>query len=545
VSNEVEQGQVVDVAIVGGGVSGLYSAWRLKQRQRNARIVVYECSDYRTGGRLMSAIPPGMPHVPAELGGMRFLNTQPIVQALADHLHVAYRDFPVSESNNIAYLRGSRLRRSELTDPAKLPYRLSPAERGKSIGELMDTAMETIVPGITADGLTPEQRRALAQRTTFLGRPLTAWGFWNALARVMTFEAYQFVADGSGYDTTVSNWNAADAIPWFLADFGKTAVYKNPLQGMQVFPDRLRELFEVELEGDVRLGHTVRRIARSGRHLVLEFKPSDPPIEPVIAKRVILAMPRRSLELIDLEPALGNEMSRVRTLIESVSPQPLFKFFACYRTPWWREEPLGVRQGQTTTDIPIRQVYYFGTEGEQPGGEPGNTNSLMMASYDDGRNIRYWIGFLREMEAASRFATSTTDAGDEQWQRNQPPETMVEEVQRLIAEVHGLPLEQVPKPYAAAYHDWGIDPFGGGYNLWKIHAESPRVIDAIIQPVAEIPLFVCGEAYSNAQGWVEGALETAELMLKRGFQLDAPEWLPQQGAAGQLDMTTESATLRF
>ena len=41
----------------------------------------------------------------------------------------------------------------------------------------------------------------------------------------MSAEAYQFVVDASGYDTTVSNWNAADAIPWFLADFGADVKY--------------------------------------------------------------------------------------------------------------------------------------------------------------------------------------------------------------------------------------------------------------------------------------------------------------------------------
>ena len=39
----------VDVAIVGGGVSGLYSAWRLKEAHPKKTIVVYE-SDDRTGG---------------------------------------------------------------------------------------------------------------------------------------------------------------------------------------------------------------------------------------------------------------------------------------------------------------------------------------------------------------------------------------------------------------------------------------------------------------------------------------------------------------
>lgn len=36
-----------------------------------------------------------------------------------------------------------------------------------------------------------------------------------------------------------------------------------------------------------------------------------------------------------------------------------------------------------------------------------------------------------------------------------------------------------------------------------------------MQPLANRPLFICGEAYSDAQGWVEGALQTADLLLKK------------------------------
>src|SRR5579884_1953294 len=313
------QPEILDVAIVCGGVSGLFTGWRLKQLHRDWRIVVFEASDYRTGGRLMSAIPPGMPHVPAELGGMRFLNTQPIVSALAKYLKFDVLPFPVSEANNIAYLRGVRLRRSQLTDSTKVPYRLRENERGKTIGQLMEDAMEAIVPGITKQGLTPQQRRELAQARVFLGRPLYEWGFWNALARVLSFEAYQFVADASGYDTTVSNWNAADAIPWFLADFSAAAVYEFPNRGMQSFPDAIRDRFE-ELGGEVRLDHTVHCVTRldAGR-IRLEFTRRSP----VEAAHVVLAMPRRSLELIDLVPAFGaGPFERIREMIESVSPQP-------------------------------------------------------------------------------------------------------------------------------------------------------------------------------------------------------------------------------
>ena len=42
----------------------------------------------------------------------------------------------------------------------------------------------------------------------------------------------------------------------------------------------------------------------------------------------------------------------------------------------------------------------------------------------------------------------------------------------------------------------------------------------IVQPVPEEPVYVCGEAYSHYQGWVEGALATAEDMLQRKFGLE-------------------------
>src|SRR3954466_14941219 len=73
---------MLDVAVIGGGVSGAYVAWRLLgpeadqspllQRLRAARggaplrVGLFEQSD-RIGGRLWSVAPPGMPHVRAEL----------------------------------------------------------------------------------------------------------------------------------------------------------------------------------------------------------------------------------------------------------------------------------------------------------------------------------------------------------------------------------------------------------------------------------------------------------------------------------------------
>jgi hypothetical protein len=33
--------------------------------------------------------------------------------------------------------------------------------------------------------------------------------------------------------------------------------------------------------------------------------------------------------------------------------------------------------------------------------------------------------------------------------------------------------------------------------------------------LAPRPIYICGEAYSDAQGWVEGALQTADMLLAK------------------------------
>jgi hypothetical protein len=98
---------------------------------------------------------------------------------------------------------------------------------------------------------------------------------------------------------------------------------------------------------------------------------------------------------------------------------------------------------------------------------------------------------------------------------------MVKEVLRQRASIHGLPFSTDAQD--AAYTDWGEEPFGRGWNNWSIGVKSWEVKEQIIQPFdgkrdyqdqpLNIPLCICGETYSDAQGWVECALQTADLVL--------------------------------
>jgi monoamine oxidase len=64
--------KAVDILVVGAGMSGLYSSWRILQKNPGAEILIFERSN-RTGGRLNSDVVEfEMEEVKEEEGGMRF-----------------------------------------------------------------------------------------------------------------------------------------------------------------------------------------------------------------------------------------------------------------------------------------------------------------------------------------------------------------------------------------------------------------------------------------------------------------------------------------
>jgi monoamine oxidase len=249
-------------------------------------------------------------------------------------------------------------------------------------------------------------------------------------------------------------------------------------------------------------------------------------------------MPRRSLELLDQNNFFFNDrerqpQNRLRPYIQSVIIQPAFKLYLGYDRPWWREFTPHFTSGRSITDLPTRQIYYFGTESEQHGGEADNMNSLLMASYTDEWAADYWRPLEADenwrppVDAKYRTTTKAPFAGPKRangFIPKQAPRLLVEQAQKQIREVHGNQI-QIPEPYVSAFYDWSEDPYGGGYHAWTGGYTNPKPWDAakrMRRPFKEVPVSICGEAYSDQQAWVEGALCSAELMLQEYFHLSYP-----------------------
>jgi monoamine oxidase len=509
-----------NVAVIGGGVAGFYAAWRLKKQNFDGKITIFEGSD-RIGGRLMSVTPPGMPSVRCELGGMRYMSNQPYISSLIENkFKLATREFNVYDDENIAYLRGVHLRMKELNNAGNLPYNLSWSEKA-NVSDLMGYAVRQIAPD--ASKYKGNELINYLKNVKFNGKYLYEEGFWNLLYKVLSPEAFTYMTDSCGYDVVTQNWNALDMI-LVNTDFDPDAKYKIVNSGYETVVYELKDEF-LAAGGEVFQEHSLKILdstKENGLHH-LTFLDGKGEIKEVWAEQVILALPRRSLELIEIKGVLSESNQKFRKAVRSVTPIPFFKVFVCYHEAWW--ENLGITKGRSVTDLPVRQCYYWGTEGAQEGANPNNTNSVLLASYDDSGDVNYWTGLIDETEEILLTSTHRFDDGEnDTWRKHLAPRRLTEEINRQLAEIHGL--QYVPAFYSAAYMDWSKDPYGGGINVWNIHEKSWELIPYMVNPTEGLErIFICGDAYSNKQGWVEGALETAEMMLQNYFNLPAPEWI--------------------
>lgn len=66
---------------------------------------------------------------------------------------------------------------------------------------------------------------------------------------------------------------------------------------------------------------------------------------------------------------------------------------------------------------------------------------------------------------------------------------------------------RVPQPIYFKTHYWTV-----GAHHWKPKCDSDKISSTMINPIDSV--YICGESFSQKQAWVEGALETSEVVIK-------------------------------
>jgi hypothetical protein len=360
-------------------------------------------------------------------------------------------------------------------------------------------------------------------------RLVTDLGFWNLLKDQVSQEGLLFLADAGGYYSNTINWNAAEALQTMVGDFfGTTVSYRSIEGGYDQVLYALAKAFLAQPQAGIwkRNGVIGVRSASKGSPRRYELRVANQASGrewTVHTDAVVLAMPRRSLELLDQDPAYlnlyqGPEGAAFRRAVASTILQPSMKILMGFEEPWWKTD-FGATPGESITDLPMRQCCYFGTDSH-------DSHSLFLASYNDIDTVSFWSALEHGELFRARATRLVSQAEVEAISDLQAPQLMIDEAMKQVRELHGHQPHPIPDPYVTYYKNWAHDPFGGGYHAWDANISVPEIMRYMRCPRRDEAIHVVGEAYSDQQGWAEGAFCTAERMLQDHFGLEWPSsWL--------------------
>lgn len=496
-----------DIVIAGGGVSGLYCALRLADAGH--RILVLEAAADRWGGRIETEDMDGFI---AEYGPMRFEPTlQPRFAALCAELSVGLVDFFGPSADPVS------------GEDLDLPE----AERGLNSLQLLKRGLMLIMgraPDDQAwiDSLTEADYMRLRKHAQLHGQPLWDMGFWNALSAhgVLSHRALVKLRDtGTFYHMIPENLNAAEWIIWWLRALKTVGQQLASIEGGSA---RLTEGLLARLRGHANVtlagGHRLEGVApvELGKPtLSLDVATQNGPVR-LRAERLILALPR--LPLMKLARQLPEH---VASQLDSVNGFPMLKVFFVCNTPWWSH---GQAPQQYANCMPTREIHYFR---RTPDADVDGHGMVLL--YMDRPSTEFWRHYVidgdrhdrAEVDQNARIVDAFALFVARDVKRAAAGGTelkLTDNARRIFGDLSLAETTQYIRNSIITYgiRDWARAPYGAANHGWQPGVRSWKVMDAFKAfdfGSGARNLHIVGEAYSDYQGFIEGALNSAELAL--------------------------------
>jgi hypothetical protein len=556
------------IVVVGGGIAGLYSASELLRRGHSVTVLEMR---HEFGGRIETGDLQTLDqrrgeagtYFKAEFGPMRFeLAIQPKLEDLCESLGVVFGPFtgPRSAASPIDYpLPPDEAGLASLDLLRVGVYGMFGKQPRRTVQDkiILTDPDQHWLDDLGDDNGGFDRVRKTARLKDRPDQPLLhTLGFWNALNSVLSNAAVTKIRDqGPFFHLIPENPNAVEwGIFWLrLFKLGDSGELSTIPEGVRTIIERLVSKLEHESSGRISLLLNQEvvsiSVANDPRLVTLEIHDkTSSSLQPysLEAEHVILALPQAPL--LKLSASFPES---VRAELGSVNGFPLLKvFLVMSRPPWWTTIPAPQEYAWT---LPTREIHYFLDEGKR---------HAMVLVYTDRPGSEYWRTLLRDPDHHDR-----ADIGDNPELRAELIRLVLDQQRRLAAQSPGEtgaqeplrtpsdPVIQVlrdllrdepdlrdavakqlnaapwwletayrkPQETAAdlwdsvgdyAIRDWSCDPFGAGCHAWRPRAQSWNVrahlrAFALPRGAPELNIHICGEAYSDYQGFIEGALRSA------------------------------------
>jgi hypothetical protein len=454
--------------------------------------------------------------------------------------------FPMSGNNNRYLFRGHGFTYEDSADDAQVwsdLFRLAPEEQNRLPVNLLGEAYHRV---LQANGVseppaspTPEFWQKLRIEFTWNGTPLYRWQMWGLLRDMgYTQECCSMLAQTMGFEGPFwSTMNAGEAFQ-LMEDFPQDPTYFTFEKGYSTLIDAIVQRIERQ-KGRIFVSTNVDAIVAhegGGFEAQLTQAPeyvSASPFVPggtkaaVQAPCVILALARGALEtLFATSPVLNQRHSEDRKKqeranqlwedLQTTTEQRLLKVNLYFERSWWQELDLPVAYGPSFTDLPVNAVYPFyslrGVEKDRTDTSPPPASlPAALTIYCDWDNTNFWQGL--------QSVGKPFDSPEQRKHNQAKPQTIFAASEAVVREALALfgqlyNTRQVPQPILTSFRLWdGQSDFGYAVHQWGLDARDDEVIPRLVEPFENI--FTCNEAYSDMQGWVNGSLRSAELVLRK------------------------------
>lgn len=484
-----------DVAVVGGGISGLYSALRLKQAQPHKKVTVFEALPH-VGGRIQTG---------TFLGGIFSLGygANVIEPDYQTHMHrfVQELGIPLMRMEEKDAPPLGKLHLDRLTAEER-QYLIEHSDLSPDVA-LLDFGLKKILGkqwDLDKDQPTnpgrDKQLKKLKLEATYDGRPLYEQGIWTVFASALSHEAVEFCREkGSYYNMKNDNQNAAD---WIVLLLNKRLVGQPPyipVGGMigliKATADKCSKLGIA-----IHLNHRLTSLHPEDKDRVrLKFDPESKESLATdwIADQVILAMPQAPLKKL-----AASFPKQVNALLESVIPINLLLVSAALKNPPWDSSV----SSDNAENVPVRSAHFAHKMHE-------NNPYGMAIFWCDGPWQQYWRSFVEDKPGDYEGYQAAP-------QLNQNPR-LKREIEKQLQRI--FVTKEPPAVAEWGIRDWGRQPFGAGVHFWKPGAQSYVVIQqlkafSLSEHSSVKNVHICGEAFSERQGYCEGAIRTADRVVK-------------------------------
>lgn len=417
-------------------------------------------------------------------------------------------------------------------------YDLAPQEVGLSPVEIVTNAYHRILEAnhiLLEEDQTPEYWQKFRLKFKWKGIPMNEWQMWGLLLDMgYSGECVQMLSETIGFAGPFKAMiNAGDA--WqILADFPKDPTYYTFEDGFSTLPDAIKAVIKDKV--DIYLSTNVDRISGKEGAFKLEIteapdnlnsRPNIPggKTKVVKARQIIAAIATTGFQnLFVKSPALhtASKHNNPMQLWESISAAiglNLMKINLYFREAWWYNGSTSrpkIKFGPNFTDLPINSIYpFYSVEDIEVNKEEGTVciktgeEPAALTLYCDFNKTNFWKGL---QNVGPKF----TSPLQEKYNRKKP-QTVFPASQAVVAEIRKqmqllFGVTNVPEPVFTSYRLWnGEDDFEHAYHQWALNADDKKIMRYLANPLPGF--YVCNEAISDMQGWVNGSLRSSNLAL--------------------------------